>query len=136
MAVNDQATVKNSQQVPFIVRAGGPDAATASAHLAAKMALINGVVQKVTQSSTLDAAGFAAAGAGAGTSFELTLQKGADTTTARTEVIVNGAGGLGLATDPATIDVNNADIAAYAAAYRDAQGTGGYSAVRGHYFKS
>jgi hypothetical protein len=136
MAVNAQASLKNGQGVPFIVRASGPDAATAEAHLKAKLLLIKGTIVKVTESAAQLNADYPPGAAGDGTSFELTLQIGTDTATARTETIVNGLGGLGLAADPATIDVSKAAIAAYAAAYRDSDGVGGYSAVRGHYLKS
>lgn len=136
MGVNAQATVKNSQSVPFIVRAYGADAAGAASHLQKKLLLVNGVVQKVTFSEAQDNTDYPVAGAGAGTTFELTLQIGSDTTTARTETIVNGEGGLGLTADPKTIDVTKTAITNYATAYTDSAGNTGYTAVRGHYLKS
>lgn len=136
MGVSAQAQLKNSENVPFIVRAYGSDKATAEAHLQKKLLLINGTVVKVTESEQQDEETFPPAGAGAGTSFDLKLQIGTDTSTARTETIVNGKPGLSLANSPGVIDVTKAEIAAYAAAYRDASGTGGYSAVSGQYHKS
>lgn len=136
MGVSAQATVKNSESAPFIVRAYGADAEGAEGHLQAKLLIIKGTIVKVTESITLDNADFPVASAGAGTTFELTLQKGVDTSTRRTETIVNGLGGLGLTADPSVIDVSKTAIAAYATAYVDSAGESGYSAVKGHYLKS
>lgn len=136
MGVSAQASLKNGQSVPFIVRAYGDDVAGAEAHLQAKLLLVKGTLVKVTESQAMDNADFPVGAAGDGTSFELTLQKGVDVSTRRTETIVNGIGGLGLAADPMTIDVTKAAIVAYATAYTDSDGDTGYSAIRGHYLKS
>lgn len=136
MGVSAQASLKNSNSVPFIVRAYGSDATAAETHLQKKLLLIEGTLVKVTESIQLDNGDYPPAGAVQGNSFQLVLQKGTDTSTRRTETIVNGLNGLGLTADPMRIDVTKAAVAAYATAYQDSTGTGGYSAIDGNYLKS
>lgn len=118
----------------FSIQGTGPDIATARAEAQKKLALIAGVtVMKVTEATELaDLTAYPANAGTANADATLTLRKGSDRSTTRTINVPAVWDGYANATSQdGSIDVSNDDIAAFGTAYRDADGTGGYTVIRG-----
>jgi hypothetical protein len=136
MAIQNQARARVKNDVTahvFSVVGTGASAADALAELEAKLAITGGTLLSASQSSQLVPGDLTAPVAGAGGDAILYLQIGNDTST-RIGININNMSGT--FKDPAKNDGSlllTGAVAAFAAAYRDGQGNGGYSAVGGRF---
>lgn len=116
----------------FNVQGTSDTLAEAQAELRAKLALMANVeVLSVSESNAGDIATYPVAGAGGDGDASFTLRKGTDRATTRTINIRNVTTAVkdGVAQD-GSIDVGDPLVTALGGAYRDADGTGGYTVIR------
>lgn len=120
---------------PFAIRGNGNTRADAVAEAKAKIAMVVGVVSEVTISDVPTGAetGAVASAAGLFSDADLVLRNSAGkVVTVRLEnvttAIGTGIGGL--------VDLSNDLVTAFAAAYKDGSGAGGYSPFDGRFISS
>lgn len=136
MAIQNQARARVKNDVTahvFSVVGTGASAADALAELEAKLAITGGTLLSASQSSQLVPGDLTPPVAGAGGDAILYLQLGNDTST-RIGININNMSGT--FKDPAKNDGSlllTGAVAAFAGAYKDGQGNGGYSAVGGRF---
>lgn len=118
----------------FSVQGTSDTIAEARAELQAKLAMItNATVLSVTESSSVDVAGYPVHADGGDSKGTFTLRKGTDRATTRTVNIPNVTTDIKNATaQDGSIDIENALVTAFGDAYRDADGAGGYAVIRGY----
>lgn len=115
----------------FSVRGTGPDAATAKSEAAAKLALTVGTVLKATASS-IDA-NPPAANEGSYSDATIELAKNGKILSIHLENISTGYADANK--DNGDLDITNQALIAFATAYKDGSGQGGYTLVGGAYTK-
>lgn len=116
----------------FSVRGTGPDAGTARAEAAAKLGLTVGTVLKATASS-VDASPPAANEGSSYSDATLELAKNGKIVSIHLENISTEYADS--AKDNGDLDITNGSLTAFAAAYKDGSGQGGYTLVGGAYTK-
>ena len=118
----------------FSVQGTSDTIAEARAELQAKLAMVtNAEVLSVTESSSVDVAAYPVHAAGGDAKGTFTLRQGTDRSTTRTINIPNVTTDIKNATaQDGTIDIEDDLVTAFGAAYRDADGVGGYTVIRGY----
>lgn len=117
----------------FNVVGTGPDGAAALGELNAKLALIGGTLLSASSSTQLVIADLTAPVNGPGGDAVIYLQQGSDTSTRIGVNINNMAGTFKDATKNDGSIILTGAVAAFAAAYVDGDGVGGYTAVGGKF---
>lgn len=117
----------------FSVQGTSDTIAEARAELQAKLALVtNAVVLSVTESSSVDVAAYPVHAPGGDAKGTFTLRKGTDRATTRTVNIPKVTTAIkAAAAQDGSIDIDNALVTAFGDAYRDADGVGGYTVIKG-----
>lgn len=129
-----RARVKNTVTAHvFTIVGTGDTVADAQAELEAKLALVGGTLLSASRSEQLDVATLAAPVNGPGGDAIVYLQQGSDTSTRIGININNMAGTFKDATKNDGSIILTGAVAAFAAAYIDGAGNGGYSAVGGRF---
>lgn len=116
----------------FSVGGSGPDEATAIAEAKNKLKLTCGSVSSVSESKSLDKAGYTANADTQYSDAVLVLSRGEDYPN-KTVRLENISTAYRLANSVGLLDLSNADLQAFATAYRDAEGNSGYSLVAGEF---
>lgn len=117
----------------FSIQGTSDTLAEARAEAQAKLAMVtNAVVLSVNESASVDVAGYPVHAVGGDGKGSFTLRQGTDRATTRTVTIPNVTAEIKNATaQDGSIDINNDLVEAFGAAYRDADGNGGYTVIRG-----